>query len=373
MAGERIKHFLDDFEEVDDTTLNTQTTTSSLKNETTKTVEKEEEEVEEEEDTFEDEEEEETQEDDSSEEEDNDDSSNKEEESDELDFEPIISFLAEESVLILDEDKVKNNSYANSVEGVREIFNDTLEKKKEKWIEDTLKTPEAKDYFEYLMKGGSPSEYQQKHAEYPDYENVDLTKEAHKRMVIEEQLERQGYEAEEIAELIEDYDTAGLLDKHAAKALDFLKKNKEKELTEFKKEQETAYNEQVKKEIEEEKKFKEQILSKKDIAGFETSKKEMEDFYNWLTKPVIKDKDGNLVSQYLVEDTPEERLKMAFFKFKKFDFAKVERKQQSKAILNLKKTLDKNNNKLASNKGGSREEENPSKEKRLPDLPFFSM
>ena len=54
--------------------------------------------------------------------------------------------------------------------------------------------------------------------------------------------------------------------------------------------------------------IRKEIFDKPDIAGFKPPKSEKEKFYEYMTKPVAKDKEGNLLTKYMVEMQEEDKV-----------------------------------------------------------------
>ncbi len=252
-----------------------------------------------------------------------------EEEEEEDSYAPFISQLVDEGVLFIDESK----EYEDSEKGIKDIINDTVAHKVIEYVNNLPE--EARGVLEFIQNGGTLEDYL-KVGQGVDYQQIDMDDEDNHKYLLEDYLKMQGLDEDEIRDKIETYEDAGILEKEAKLAQKKLIKHQEEEKVQLVENQKKQAEAERLAAIEEDKKFQSWILNTEDLGGFKVSKAEREQFLAYLTKPTKAGK-----TQYQLDDTPEERLKMAFFKFKKFDFTDVERKATTKATLNLKKNLDK--------------------------------
>jgi hypothetical protein len=244
-------------------------------------------------------------------------------------YAPFISQLVEEGVLFIDESK----EYEDSEAGIKDIINDTVAHKVTEYVNNLPE--EARGVLEFIQNGGTLEDYL-KVGQGVDYQQIDMDDEDNHKYLLEDYFKLQGLDADEIRDKIETYEDAGILEKEAKLAQKKLIKNQEEEKVRLVEDQKKQAEADRLAAVEEDKKFQSWILNTEDLGGFKVNKAEREQFLAYLTKPTKAGK-----TQYQLDDTPEERLKMAFFKFKKFDFTDVERKATTKATLNLKKNLDK--------------------------------
>ena len=251
------------------------------------------------------------------------------EDEDEASFAPFVSELVDKGVLFIDDQK----EYEDSEEGLAEIINDTVSKKVTEYIDNLPE--EAKGILEYIQNGGNVKDYVQA-SQSVDFSEIDMEDEDNHKFLVEDYLKLQGLDADEIKEKIETYEDAGILEKEAKSAQKKLIKYQEEQQVKLVEEQRKQAELQRQFELEEEQKFKSMILDKEDLGGFKLNKVEREKFYDYLTKPTKAGK-----TQYQLEDTVEERLKMAYYKFKGFNFTDIERKATTKATIQLKKSIDK--------------------------------
>lgn len=296
----------------------------------------------------------------------NDDTSNQQEESVEFTFGPFAQELIDSDVLLLDDTK----EYDDDVVGFKEMVDDTVRFKVEEY-KNSFKNPATSKFIEFLENGGSPDEFIQSSSEIADYANYDLTDAETQKNLIRDNMILQGYEQADIEEEIESFEEINTLEKHARIAQKKLVKYAEEKMLEITNQQKAKEQERVNKLNSELLEIKQTIFDKPDIAGFKPSKSEREKFYEYMTKPVAKDKEGNLLTKYMVEMQEEDKVKMAYFKFKKFNFSDIESKVESKKAGELHKFLKLKNDKLTSKNNllpGQGEEEN----KKI-DIPWIPL
>ena len=91
--------------------------------------------------------------------------------------------------------------------------------------------PDVEQYLQYRYNGGDPKQYFQATAPVVDYSAVEITDEnvAIQRAVVEEFLQRSGYTHEEVAETVQEYVEAGILQRQANRSLGKLQKIQEQE------------------------------------------------------------------------------------------------------------------------------------------------
>jgi hypothetical protein len=251
--------------------------------------------------------------------------------------------------------------FEDSEEGFAALIDKTVNEKVNEY-KDSL--PEvAKNFVDYVKAGGDPQHFVDAYAKI-DYTRIDpdalSTNEAAQREIVYNQLAKEGYNADEIAEEIEDFIDGGILEKKAKRALSKMvqyQEKEQKEVLERQKAEAAAYQEQQEKFMAD---LKEDILKRDDIAGFEFSgKKQKDNFYDYITK--IDRKTGKTQLQLDNESDPEAQLKMAWFYFNKFNFSKVEKKAKTKAVSDLKSKLQKatdSSNKLKSKRKTSSPDDN---------------
>jgi hypothetical protein len=284
---------------------------------------------------------------------------NETEEAEDISFTPFVAKMVEEGVLFFDE----NKEYEDSEQGLIEIFEDTVNHKVEEWKSSLSDL--SLQLIEYIENNGTVEGFVNKFQE-TKYSEVDLDDEDNQKSLVEEHLLATGLDADEVKETLRDYEDSGILERQAKIAQKYLSKQQELENERF------IENQRQQKEREEFERQAQMEEFENDIMNnnFQTlniPKAERQKFLEYLTKPVTK--DGK--TKYLLEDSYEDRIRMAYMKFKKFDFGDIEKKATTKATLNLKKELSRFTDKNATRHSGiSREEQNPDGKLNIPD--YFS-
>lgn len=257
------------------------------------------------------------------------------EESEEFSYAPIFQELVDSGLLPESE-----KEYEDSLDGFKEYFEDgkvALFKEYKESIVD----PVAQQFIDFLENGGSRDEFINKVTSLPDYSTFDLSDEETAKNLIRDNLVIQEYDPKDIEELISEYSKIGSLEKHAKVAQKKLIDFANKEIEALTKEQKRIESERIAKLEKEAEDLKASIYESESIAGFKLTNADKDKFYQYLTKPVKQDARGRIYTQSMLDTTEEDKLKMAFFKYKKFDFTDVENKAQSKAVQDIQKQLKK--------------------------------
>lgn len=244
-------------------------------------------------------------------------------------FTPFVSNLVEEGVLYFDEEK----EYEDSPEGFKEIIRDTVTKEVEDWKSSL--SERSLQLVEFIESGGDIENFVEKFSE-TSYAEIDLEDESNQKNLVEEYLYATGVDEDEIKEMLQEYEDSGVLEKQAKLAQKFLAKNQEQERQEF---IERQRQEQERMEFERQAQMEElqNDIINSNFETFEIPKSEAKKFLQYLTEPV--DKQGR--TRYMLEDSYEDRIKMAYMKYKKFDFSDVEKKAKTKATIEMKKNLSR--------------------------------
>jgi hypothetical protein len=217
--------------------------------------------------------------------------------------------------------------------------------------------PDVKEYMNYRVAGGSPTEYFEVASKEMDFSNMQVNEKdkGMQRKVVETFLDMQGYEPEEIQDTIQDYEDANLLFKNASRAVKKIAavqvKQKETLLKTQENEAKTAatQTQQTWKEIGE-------IINKGKLRDFTIPEAEKKKFYNWMATPI--DKNGR--SQRLVDRQKmdqESILAMEFLVYKGLDLSKlINTKATTRQAVNLKTKLKAStqtaSRRMKGNKGG---------------------
>jgi hypothetical protein len=260
--------------------------------------------------------------------------SEEEDEITEFSFSPLVGDLIDEGVLDIED--IEN--YEDSPEGFRQAVTDTVNKKFEGLIKSL--SPKAQRLIEIEQAGGEEAFEALLDLESVDYNEIDLDDEDNQKLLIKNKLTVEGYTSEEIEERLQDLEDLNKLDKEAKIAHRYLsaKAEKEKEaLVEQVKKDQKAREDSNAKSVEE---FRDKVLGTAKVGGFEISKADRAKLYDYITKPVVKEKGtGRAMTQMEVDSTFENKLKQAYLQMKGYDYSSIEKKAATKVNLKVKKTL----------------------------------
>lgn len=219
-----------------------------------------------------------------------------------------VEFSEEElkDILETDEDEAGFTKVATSVANkiAESKFNGLLEK-----------YPMAANLMKYEINGGNPEDYFETYFPPIDYSevkveenDVDLQKD-----IISENLKDQGFDDDEIADQLKDYESGGLLFKQASRSLKLLQNSQEQKKADFTKKQETVENER-KEALKQEKTKVNELVSSGDIKGITIPDAKKGAFEDYLFKPV--NEQGQ--SQAFIDNqklTMEDRVLITYLQF----------------------------------------------------------
>ena len=213
--------------------------------------------------------------------------------------------------------------------------------------------PDVEQYLQYRYNGGDPKQYFQATAPVVDYSAVEITDEnvAIQRAVVEEFLQRSGYTHEEVAETVQEYVEAGILQRQANRSLGKLQKIQEQEAAslierqkaEAQQRQETAQTQwtNIK-----------NTIDQGQVRGFNIPNADRKKFYSWMSEAV--DNQGR--TQRLLDREKmdlETQVAMEYLLWKNFDLNKLlSNTQNTKKAQNLKQKLQQNKPASQRMKGG---------------------
>lgn len=268
-----------------------------------------------------------------------------EEEIDDDDFyTTIINDQAEKGKLYYDPDK----EYEGSGEEIfDEVIEDTLEKRFQEEYLNTI-PEEYHSIFDHLKAGKSLDEWVEA-VKPTDYSKINLEDESNQKTLIEDHLTLTGMDEEDIKELIEEYESAGTLEKNATKALKYLKKNDDSKAETYKKQLEQENKEAERIAEQELREFKAEVLGKEELGKLKLSKIEREKLFEHITKPVNKRGESALV---VSQKDREKQLLFAYLDMKGFDFKQLEKEVETKVTKGLRAKLTNSTDINATNKGG---------------------
>lgn len=267
------------------------------------------------------------------------------EQEDDSGYGELMQHLVDEDVLLTDEEK----DHDFSPDGLKELINETVEAKSKEAIgafKETL-PEEGQQLIEILEKGGTFQDYVNKQSQI-DFMKVPVENEQNQQYLVEDYLKLQGFEEEEIQEKLDDYIEAGILQKEAKTAQKKLAAHQVKANKEYEDglaAQKAAAEEAEKVTAQE---FKSEVLETREISGFKVSKKQAQDLYDFITKPI--DDEGN--TKFKQVDTPENKMLYAYFAMTGFDKNKLSKEIATKQSLSLKKKLSQYKDKQSKPKQG---------------------
>lgn len=241
----------------------------------------------------------------------------------------LVTALAEEEILVLNPDK----TYAKGTDGFVEALEDTIEKRKQEWINEIPE--EGRSLIDHL-KAGRPLEDWVAIKNPENLADADLDDTGTQKALIHRHLTAQGYDEEDIeAKLtkLEDMDELQAEAKVAQKYL--IKKQKQEELAY---EKQLAADIRAREEAEEDAKeqLKDSIMKTKEIGGFRLDKKRQEELFDHITKPVGKTGKTKL---QLNQSTFEKQLLAAYLDMIDYKFEDLEKKAVTKVSGGLRKAL----------------------------------
>lgn len=193
----------------------------------------------------------------------------------------FINGLAEEGVVYYDPEK----EYSTGTAGVIEVIEDTVERKKQEWIEEI---PEDYHSLILALKAGKPLADWIEAKNPENLVDADLTDIDTQKALVERQMRAQEFDEDEITERLESLEDSGTLDKEAKLAQKFLIKQQKKAEKEYdaRLAQEIAEREEAEELAKDT--LKESIYKVKDLGGFKLDKKRQEQLFDHITKKVGK-------------------------------------------------------------------------------------
>ena len=268
----------------------------------------------------------------------------KEEPSGTADIDGLVDDLVKDEILDFEDDK----DYSLGEKGLKEVIADTVEKRSIKALEafkDNL-GDDGKKLLAILDKGGSVDDFV-KMDQQTSFGDVQLENdkgeqfERNQQYLVSDWLKVQGHTPDEIDDIVNDYQKAGLLRKQAEMS--------QRKLTTWQADQnETLLAQKEQTQIEntrianeEAEQFQEDILGTRDIAGFKVTESKAKKLYDFIT---VADKEGN--TSLAKNTTPENQLLFALFAMEGFDKDKLSKeiatKQARKISRKLGNYTDKN-------------------------------
>jgi hypothetical protein len=244
-------------------------------------------------------------------------------------FAPFINHLVDEGVLIKTDKKYDDNE-----QGFKQIMKDTVDLMFKEKIESLPE--DAKRLVELAKEGVDIKAILPLEESIVNLKEVPLDDENSLYNMIIDHLIANGHDEADAVETADTYKDAGIktLEKHGKVAHKFLLKKQEERLA-LKIETDKAKVKAVEAaRLKEFTDFKSEVLGTEKLGNFELDKKEREALLDYMTKPV---KDGKTQSQ--LDDTPENRLLLAYYRMKGFDMKTIETKVETKVAKKLETAL----------------------------------
>ena len=260
-----------------------------------------------------------------------------------------------------------DQEFDESIEGLTEFTKATAEKMAQEQMQNVFSAfPDVQEYLNYRANGGDPRKYFQAATPERDFSAMEVTEGdlVTQKQIVGAFLESQGFDQTEIKETLEDYEDAGILERHAKKALVRLqdKQAKEKktliERQQAQAQQQAQENERMWTEIND-------LVQGGSLKGLTVPERDKKRFFNWMSTPV--DRQGN--SQRAIDRSKldqETLLALEYIVYKGFDLSKlVANTNTTQKARSLRSKLSKgtsSTSRMKSSKPGY------TKAQKLPDL-----
>lgn len=222
-----------------------------------------------------------------------------------------------------------DEEFEDSIDGLLEFTKTTAQKMAAEQMQNLFNAyPDVQEYLNFRAQGGDPKKYFQTAAPSVDYSDMEISEGdvMTQKKVVGAYLASQGFEAEEIQETLNDYEDAGILQRHATKALsrmqDMQKKEKNAliEQQRIEAERRQQENDQMWNEIG-------SIIGQGSLKGITVPERDKKRFFDWMAIPV--DREGN--SQRSLDRAnldQETLLALEYIVYRGFDLSKLIANQQ---------------------------------------------
>lgn len=214
--------------------------------------------------------------------------------------------------------------------------------------------PDVQEYLSYRHNGGKPEDYFRAQSPEVDFTQIEIDPDNSimQRQVVERMMQIQGYAQEEIAEYIQDYVDAGILEKQARRSLVKLQEQQASEkvqLVEKQKQQAQQERERVQQQWSNIK----STIDKGTVRGFNIPEADKNNFFKWMAEPASKDgKTQRLIDRESLD--LESQVAMEYLIWKKFDLNKlVTARANSKKASSMREKLQQTNTSAARRMKGS--------------------
>lgn len=226
--------------------------------------------------------------------------------------------------------------------------------------------PDVEEYLQFRYNGGDPKKYFQASAPAVDYSTLEIHEDdvSTQRAIVQEHLRYMNYSEEEIAETIQDYVDAGILERNAKRSLTKLKTVQEQQARQLVEQQEQEAK-QMQQQVQEQWTSIQNTIQQGNLRGFNIPEADKGRFYAWMSE--AKDNQGR--TQRMIDQQQmdlETQLALEYLLYKKFDLNKlVQSTAATKKAQNLKTRLQNNAPASKRMKGGKG---NSSSSNKLPSL-----
>jgi len=266
-------------------------------------------------------------------------------------YQDLMQGFVDDGVLDFGEDEEKEVDFNKN--GLKGMLEETIQKRSSEAVASFKEElgDKGKQLLSVLEKGGSVDDFV-KMEQQVDFKEIPLVGENGKefvqnqRYLVEDWMEIQGYEKEEIQELIGEYQNNNMLKKQAELAQKKLAKWQSDKNQALMEQKESEKAEQAKAEAEQAEAFRDQVINTREIAGFNIPEKKAKKLYDFITKT---DKEGK--SEFAKADTAENRLLYAYFAMEGFNKDALSKEIASKQARKLKRTLSRQKDSKVEQKG----------------------
>lgn len=235
----------------------------------------------------------------------------------------------------------ESGKYTDDIEGVAMFARDYAEQQAQNYLGEVLaQYPDVSEYLEYRANGGDPQKYFDARSAAVDFDTIQVseTDTLMQKQLIQRSMTEQGYAAEDIAEMLAEYEESGVLFKQAKMALKGLKKAYGDRQTAIVEEQRRTAQEAEQRELSMWKGIAEVVKSGA-ATGLIIPDSEKTGFWEWMTKPVGDGKQTQRDIDWASMD-PAMITAMQYLAYKKVDFQKLAfRKEQTQKAASLRDKL----------------------------------
>lgn len=260
-------------------------------------------------------------------------------------FAIFAQMLADKELLDLNEE-----DFDPTEKGLLNAFADTIENRVKEEIESFQKTlpKEGKELLTHLMKGGKVSNFMDVYST-PDFGDLNIKGNniGNQKAVLAEFFKLRGDSQDDIAEMLEDYENLGKLEKQATKAQARLTQYYEHQKQQLIVKQEQAEKERIAKRQEVQSTIQATISESDEIKGFPLSRKSKKKLMSYMTDASVKIEtpDGpQFVTQFQADEMKssnniDDFILKAYLRMTNYSLDGVQKKSKSKLASQLRTTL----------------------------------